>query len=57
MVTLYARPGAPCLGADDPIAVGLSFPDIFEWILEHIGDLPMPRRSSKARAMAQMQGY
>ena len=25
------------------------FPDVFEWILEHIGDLPMPRKSSKAQ--------
>ncbi len=28
---------------------GYPFPDVFEWILEHIGDLPMPRRSSKAQ--------
>ncbi len=28
---------------------GHAFPDVFEWILEHAGDLPMPRRSSKAQ--------
>ena len=26
---------------------GHGFPDLFEWTLDHIGDLPMPRRSSK----------
>ena len=25
------------------------FPDVFEWMLEHVGDLPMPRKSSKAQ--------
>ncbi len=25
------------------------FPDVFEWMLNHVGDLPMPRRSSKAQ--------
>lgn len=28
---------------------GYPFPDVFESVLEHIGDLPMPRRSSKAQ--------
>jgi AcrR family transcriptional regulator len=28
---------------------GHDFPDVFEWILEHAGDLPLPRRSSKAQ--------
>ena len=27
------------------------FPDVFEWMLEHIGDLPMPRKSSKAHQL------
>jgi Family of unknown function (DUF6399)/Stage III sporulation protein D len=27
---------------------GHSFPDLFEWVLNHVGDLPLPRRSSKA---------
>ena len=27
---------------------GHSFPDLFEWVLDHIGDLPLPRRSSKS---------
>ena len=26
---------------------GREFPDLFEWMLDHIGELPMPRRSSK----------
>lgn len=26
---------------------GHDFPDLFEWTLDHIGDLPMPRRSAK----------
>ena len=26
---------------------GHGFPDLFEWTLDHIGELPMPRRSSK----------
>ncbi len=25
-----------------------SFPDVFEWVVEHMGDLPLARRSSKA---------
>jgi hypothetical protein len=25
------------------------FPDVFEWMLAHVGDLPLPRRSSKAQ--------
>lgn len=29
--------------------LGHPFPDVFESILEHIGDLPMPRKSSKAQ--------
>ncbi|MEO1351905.1 MAG: DUF6399 domain-containing protein [Cyanobacteria bacterium J06635_15] len=28
---------------------GYAFPDPFEWMLDHIGDLPMPRRSSKVQ--------
>ncbi|MEM9904320.1 MAG: DUF6399 domain-containing protein [Cyanobacteria bacterium P01_D01_bin.44] len=28
---------------------GYAFPDPFEWMLDHVGDLPMPRRSSKAQ--------
>lgn len=28
---------------------GHPFPDLFEWLLEHMGDLPLPRRSSKAQ--------
>jgi hypothetical protein len=28
-----------------------AFPDLFEWMLEHVGDLPMPRRSSKAQLL------
>jgi hypothetical protein len=28
---------------------GHAFPDVFEWVLEHAGNLPMPRRSSKAQ--------
>jgi len=28
---------------------GHPFPDPFEWILEHVGDLPMPRRSHRAQ--------
>ena len=31
---------------------GHPFPDVFESVLEHIGDLPMPRRSSKAQNAA-----
>ncbi|MEM6717061.1 MAG: DUF6399 domain-containing protein, partial [Cyanobacteria bacterium P01_C01_bin.147] len=27
---------------------GYEFPDLFEWMLDHIGELPMPRKSSKA---------
>ncbi len=27
---------------------GHEFPDLFEWMLNHVGDLPMPRRSSNA---------
>jgi len=27
---------------------GHEFPDLFEWMLDHVGDLPLPRRSSKA---------
>jgi hypothetical protein len=27
---------------------GHEFPDLFEWVLEHVGDLPMPRQSPKA---------
>ena len=26
---------------------GHNFPDLFEWSLAHVGELPMPRRSSK----------
>ncbi|MEM9805771.1 MAG: DUF6399 domain-containing protein [Cyanobacteria bacterium P01_D01_bin.56] len=26
-----------------------TFPDPFEWILEHVGDMPIPRRSTKAQ--------
>ena len=26
---------------------GYNFPDVFEWTLAHVGELPMPRRSSK----------
>ena len=26
---------------------GHDFPDVFEWMLAHVGELPMPRRSSK----------
>lgn len=28
---------------------GHDFPDVFEWMLDHVRDLPMPRRSSKAQ--------
>ena len=27
---------------------GHEFPDLFEWMLEQVGDLPLPRRSTKA---------
>ena len=27
---------------------GHEFPDVFEWMLAHVGELPMPRRSSKS---------
>jgi len=29
---------------------GHNFPDVFEWMLEQVGDLPMPRRSSKSHS-------
>ena len=28
---------------------GHEFPDLFEWMLTQVGDLPPPRRSAKAR--------
>ena len=28
---------------------GQEFPDLFEWMLEQVGDLPLPRRSAKAQ--------
>lgn len=28
---------------------GHDFPDVFEWMLAHVGELPMPRQSSKAQ--------
>ncbi|WP_228022094.1 DUF6399 domain-containing protein, partial [Vasconcelosia minhoensis] len=28
---------------------GHDFPDVFEWMLAQVGDLPMPRRSSKSQ--------
>ena len=28
-----------------------NFPDLFEWMLDHIGDLPRPRRSAKPQQM------
>ncbi|MEM8643011.1 MAG: DUF6399 domain-containing protein [Cyanobacteria bacterium P01_G01_bin.54] len=30
---------------------GYAFPNPFEWMLDHVGDLPMPRRSSKAQQL------
>lgn len=30
---------------------GYNFPDLFEWMLDHIGELPRPRRSAKPQQM------
>ncbi|MGB3769354.1 MAG: DUF6399 domain-containing protein, partial [Phormidesmis sp.] len=33
---------------------GHDFPDVFEWMLEQVGDLPMPRKSAKAPSLKSL---
>ena len=33
---------------------GHDFPNVFEWMLEQVGDLPMPRKSAKAPSLKSL---
>jgi len=33
---------------------GHSFPNLFEWVVEHMGELPRPRQSSKTPSFAPL---
>ncbi|MCU0568375.1 MAG: DUF6399 domain-containing protein [Oculatellaceae cyanobacterium Prado106] len=34
-----------------------SFPDLFQWVLSQMGDLPMPRLSSKAHPPQSLRSH